>query len=511
VRAALRARWLLDSMSGLVALLAPDGTTIELNHAALDLAGGVRREVVLGKPFWLLPHWASDGATAALLGAGVADAARGASTRVEAQMASGGILLVELRPLFASSGEARLVLAEGRDVTELHAAGERLRAVDVRRRRFIQVVGHDLKSPLAVLLALAARAQARGDGLGREEVDDIAATARSLNEQVDDLLNAARATERAVDPSLGDEDLAEIVRGAVRGLSALARERDVRVDVRADVAVAIRADRRRLASMAVNLVHNALRYAKTSIEVELVTDGPMARLIVTDDGPGVPERLREEVFERFNQGHDIHGVGAIGLGLSIVRDVVTLHGGSVRLDAGEGGGARFTVDLPRIVASAEPPPAARVVIDGFEAVPTALGIVGADGGWLQVNATLCELLGCARDELIGRPAADRLPGALRAGLPRMLAGEPRALEVDQRAPGRRRHCIVSWKAVPARGGQGVVISAEERAPGRGARRRRAPARGGGQQPAVPPASRPRQGGTRRVDGSGVGQKPTPQR
>jgi len=98
----------------------------------------------------------------------------------------------------------------------------------------------------------------------------------------------------------------------------------VRVDVEATAALAVRADRRRLASMAVNLVHNALRYAETRVEVRLVPDGPMARLTVTDDGPGVPERLSEEVFERFNQGHDVHGVGAVGLGLSIVRDVVTL-------------------------------------------------------------------------------------------------------------------------------------------------------------------------------------------
>ena len=511
VGAALRARWLLDSMSGLVALLSPDGTTIELNRAALDLAGDLRRTTAVGKPFWLLPHWASDGATAALLSAGVADAATGRAARVEAQLAAGGVLLVELRPLVSGTGETMLVLAEGRDVTELHAVGERMRALDTRRRRFVQAVGHDLKSPLAVLLALAARAQARGDGPAREDLDGIVATARALNEQVDDLLNAARASERALEPSLGEEDLAEIVREAVRGLSALARELAVRVDVHADAAVAVRADRRRLASMAVNLVHNALRYAQSTVEVCLVADGPNARLTVTDDGPGVPERLREEVFERFNQGHDIHGVGAVGLGLSIVRDVVTLHGGSVRLGAGEHGGARFTVDLPRIVASSEPAPSAVVAVDGFEAVPTPLGIVGPNGAWLQVNAALCELLGCAREELLGRPAAHRVPAALRNGLPRMLAGEPRALEVDQRAPGRGRYRVVRWKAVQAHTGPAVVVSAEERPSRRPERRREAPAQGGGPQFAGPPASRPRQGGTRRVDGSGIGKAPTPQR
>lgn len=501
--AALRARWLLDSMSGLVVLLSPDGTTIELNRAALDLAGNLRRTTAVGTPFWLLPHWASDGATAALLTAGVADAAAGTPARVEAQLAAGGVLLVELRPLLAGDGVPTLVIAEGRDVTELHAVSERLRALDTRRRRFVQAVGHDLKSPLAVLLALAARAQARGDGPAREELDSIAATARALNEQVDDLLNAARASERALEPTVGEEDLAKIVRDAVRGLSALARERAVRVDVDA-AAVAVRADRRRLASMAVNLVHNALRYAETAVEVRLVADGPNARLTVTDDGPGVPERLREEVFARFNQGHDVHGVGAVGLGLSIVRDVVTLHGGSVRLGAGEHGGARFTVDLPRIVASSEPVPAAAVAVDGFEAVPTPLGIVGPDGVWLQVNAALCELLGCAREELLGRPAAQRVPAALRSGLPHMLAGEPRALEVEHRAPGR--DCVIRWKAMQAHTGPVVVVSAERLTGGRPERRREAAAPGGGPQLAGPPASRPRQGGTRRVGGSGIGQR-----
>ena len=198
--AALRARWLLDSMSGLVALLSPDGTTIELNRAALDLAGDLRRKTAVGKPFWLLPHWACDGATAALLSAGVADAAAGRAARVEAQLAAGGVLLVELRPLVSGTGETMLVLAEGRDVTELHAVSERLRALDLRRRRFVQAVGHDLKSPLAVLLALTARAQARGAGPARADLDGIAATVRALNEQVDDLLSAARASERALEP-----------------------------------------------------------------------------------------------------------------------------------------------------------------------------------------------------------------------------------------------------------------------------------------------------------------------
>jgi PAS domain S-box-containing protein len=497
-------------MSGLVALLSPDGTTIELNRAALDLAGDLRRTTAVGMPFWLLPHWANDGATAALLSAGVADAAAGTPARVEAQLAAGGVLLVELRPLLAGNGVPTLVIAEGRDVTELHAVGERLRALDTRRRRFVQAVGHDLKSPLAVLLALSARAQARGGEPAREDLDGIAATARALNEQVDDLLNAARASERALEPSLGEEDLAEIVREAVRGLSALARERAVRVDVAADAAVAVRADRRRLASMAVNLVHNALRYAETAVEVSLVADGRNARLTVSDDGPGVPERLREEVFERFNQGHDIRGVGAVGLGLSIVRDVVTLHGGSVRLGAGEHGGARFTVDLPRIVASSEPSPVAPLVVDGFEAMPTPLGIVGPNGIWLQVNAALCELLGCAREELLGHPAATRLPAALRRGLPRMLAGEPRALEVDHRPPGSRRDRLIRWKAAQAHSGSAVVVSAEEHA-GRPERRRKATAQGGGPQLPGPPAGRPRQGGTRRVGGAGVGKAPTPQR
>ncbi|MGZ6694132.1 MAG: ATP-binding protein [Solirubrobacteraceae bacterium] len=504
-------------MSGVVALLAPDGATIELNRAALRLAG-IGRGAALGAPFWMLPQWAPDGATAALLQAGVADAAGGTATRVEAQLASGGILLVELRPLTGSSGGIRLVMAEGRDVTDVHAVTERLRAVDKRRRRFVAAVGHDLKSPLAVLLALAGRAQA--DPLlgarGREALGGIATAARALSDQVDDLLSAARESDRAIEPSLDQEDLAHLVREAVQGLSALAYEGGVRVDVVAPAAVAVRGDRRRLTSMVVNLLHNALRYAVSSVEVRLETDGPLARLTITDDGPGVPERLRGEVFERFCQGENVHGVGAVGLGLSIVRDVVTLHGGSVRLGSGEHGGARFTIDLPRLVPAAAPvdvpgaPAGAEATPDAFDLVPMAMGIVDAGGLWQRVNGALCELLDRDPAQMVGHEAAAQVPAVLRAPLRGMLAGKTGAGEVDHRPPGGARDRVVRWSAAPARSGEGIVIIAQELAAPR-ARRPKDVAHGGGPQGSGPPAHRPRQGGTLRSDGSGVAEQATRQR
>lgn len=506
VGAGLRARWVLDAMSGVLALLAPDGSTVEFNRAALDLAAAPRREL-LGRPFWELPQWASDGATAELLRAAVTEAAAGTSARVEALLADGAVLEVELRPLTDPSGEVRLLAAEGRDVTDHLALADRLRAVDRRRRHFVQAVGHDLKSPLAVLMALTARARERG--AGPDDLDGIAAAARAVADRVDELLAAARESDEAMAPALTPIDLAHIVREAVQGLSAIAFERGVRVDVVAPPTCSVVGDRRRLASVLVNLVGNALRYAEHAIEVRLAVVGSLVRLTVADDGPGVPVRMREEIFERFSQGEDPSTTGAVGLGLAIVRDVVTLHSGSVRIGAGSLGGASFTVELPRAMPTeVRPSPRSDPAVhheDAFDAAPVGLGIVGADGRWQRVNPALAAVLGREEQALVGRPVVRGLAAVVCDPLERALAGRIDRFEAEQTRAGAGRDRLLLWTGAVSRlGGHGdVVVLSVQEVPRPAAARVGGGARGGGPHEAGPPASRARQGGARRTDGSGT--------
>jgi two-component system, OmpR family, sensor kinase len=99
--------------------------------------------------------------------------------------------------------------------------------------------------------------------------------------------------------------------------------------------------------MALNLMENALRHTPpgTHVQASVANGDGTVRLVVEDDGPGIPPELQEKVFERFVRGTGDRG-GSFGLGLSIVRAVATSHGGSVRLETPPGGGTRFVVELP---------------------------------------------------------------------------------------------------------------------------------------------------------------------
>jgi diguanylate cyclase (GGDEF)-like protein/PAS domain S-box-containing protein len=313
-----------------------------------------------------------------------------------------------------------------RAVAELQALAECLGETDARRRRFVADVGHDLKTPLAVVLAHARRALA-DPALGdrqRAELEGIAAAGSDLAAQVEELLRAARLEERGFELRLGDVDLSRLVRDVAGGLNAVAQERGVRLDVAVPAALPVRVDHCRMGSVVANLAANAVRHAAERVQVALSAQDGEVTLTVADDGPGVPIELREAVFERFRQGDDGPGTGS-GLGLAIVREAVELHSGTVTIAGGPEGGALFTVVLPlrparrpaavdvsatteRAVARVRADVPAALAPDPFEHAPVGMGVVGLDGCWRRANRALCALLGRAPAGLIGYPVAEAL-------------------------------------------------------------------------------------------------------
>jgi signal transduction histidine kinase len=111
------------------------------------------------------------------------------------------------------------------------------------------------------------------------------------------------------------------------------------------------ADKRRLQLVVVNLVRNAETHGVACRAVTVSAEGRTARITVDDSGPGVPPDRRGRVFERFARGTSPH-VGT-GLGLAIASRIVRLHGGTITVDEGPEGGARFVVELPVDVRRAE--------------------------------------------------------------------------------------------------------------------------------------------------------------
>ena len=98
-----------------------------------------------------------------------------------------------------------------------------------------------------------------------------------------------------------------------------------------------------------NLLSNALRYTPAGgrVQVDVVLHGETVVIAVSDTGPGIPPELRERIFERFTQAADSGEIGAAGLGLAIVRDIVQAHGGRIHVESAVPQGSRFVLEIPR--------------------------------------------------------------------------------------------------------------------------------------------------------------------
>jgi signal transduction histidine kinase len=207
---------------------------------------------------------------------------------------------------------------------------------------------HELKTPIAVALALCATATESDDATAmRSALGRIAANVRVLREQLDVLLDGERLRSDAA-LRLENIDLAPLVRECAARFACVAARRRVQVTVRTPGQLTAVADRERVGVAVRNLIANAIRHARDGGRVRLVLqrDGALARIEVADDGPGVPASMREAVFERYRRFDREGARGGSGLGLSIVRDVALAHGGRVSVGTAPEGGALFTLRLP---------------------------------------------------------------------------------------------------------------------------------------------------------------------
>jgi signal transduction histidine kinase len=175
---------------------------------------------------------------------------------------------------------------------------------------------------------------------------------RQLATLVDDLLEVSRVRHGRVDLRLGPIDLQPLVESALDSLRPLAeRQRHVLSFGAPAEQLIVNADATRATQMVVNLVVNAIKYTPDGgrIEVELAREDEMARLDVRDNGVGIAPQFLPQVFELFAQGQGTleRAQGGLGLGLSIVRRLAELHGGTVQAASpGVGQGSTFTLRLP---------------------------------------------------------------------------------------------------------------------------------------------------------------------
>jgi len=227
------------------------------------------------------------------------------------------------------------------------------RRLDEIKNSFLSAVSHELRTPLTSVIGYAATLR-RGDEVFEssdrlEIIDRLQANARKLERLVGEILDLDRLTRGLIEPRRSEVDVAELVR-RVLGESEILGARPIHVhgsDVYAFV------DAPKVERIVENLLMNAVRYtsedAPVSISVRSEAGG--ARITVEDRGPGVPDELKEVIFEPFRQGPVVatHAPG-VGIGLTLVGRFAELHGGRAWVEDRPGGGSAFHVYLPDAIS-----------------------------------------------------------------------------------------------------------------------------------------------------------------
>lgn len=231
-------------------------------------------------------------------------------------------------------------------VVRLQAKSRQLdeeRRLSEAQSQFIASVSHELRTPLTPVVALAHEMRDRISDFSNEELSEfagtIAAESAEVSAIVEDLLVAARVEtgQLAINPTVLDlEEQVNQALGSVNGLDA----------VTVEVSGRVYADGGRLRQVLRNLLTNAQRYGGRELKMSSAHSNGRARLVVADSGDGIPEELRERVFEPFTTAHHLGGVPAsVGLGLTVSRDLANLMGGSLTYAYADGW-SELTLDLP---------------------------------------------------------------------------------------------------------------------------------------------------------------------
>jgi signal transduction histidine kinase len=223
-----------------------------------------------------------------------------------------------------------------------------LRELNEVKDTLLHAVSHDLKGPLAGILGSAQTLRrAEQIGLTDEEratmLDMIEQGAKKMNRLVDDLLDLDRLDRGHIQPERTPTDVGELARKIARELPGM-ESHPIRVE--ADP-ILVDVDAGKVERVIENLLVNARRHtpAGTAVHIRVHGRSNGVVLVVEDEGTGIPDDLKDALFEPFRQGAGAGGRG-VGIGLSLVRKFAELHGGTAHVEDGEHGGARFVITLP---------------------------------------------------------------------------------------------------------------------------------------------------------------------
>jgi two-component system CheB/CheR fusion protein len=251
-----------------------------------------------------------------------------------------------------------------RDVTEQKLAEEKIHEAVRRRDQFLAMLSHELRNPLgAIATAIALLRTAHREPERQTKVLTVLERqTQQMSRLLDDLLDASRVTQNKIELRKRVIDLRNVVRDAADAVRTMMETRGVNLEVQVDTRpLHVSGDAARLQQIQVNLLSNAAKYTPRGghVHLEVIREGTDAMVRVKDDGMGIPHEMLDSVFDLFVQSRRTldRSEGGIGVGLTLVRALVAMHGGMVTAQSrGEGLGSEFMVRLPLTLESASDAP-----------------------------------------------------------------------------------------------------------------------------------------------------------
>ena len=233
-----------------------------------------------------------------------------------------------------------------------------IKAVEQSRQEFVSNVSHELKTPITSIRVLADSLMSMGEvpaELYKEFMTDISDEIDRESKIIDDLLSLVRMDKVDQEKKIAQVNINNLIEMVLKRLRPIARKRNIELIFESMREVTADIDEVKLSLAINNLVENAVKYNKEDgwVRVTLDADHKFFYIKVADSGIGIPEELKDRVFDRFYRVDKARSreTGGTGLGLAITKSVILMHHGAIRVESREGEGSVFLVRIPLIYIS----------------------------------------------------------------------------------------------------------------------------------------------------------------